>query len=328
MTPRTIDLYAFCSAKGGVGKSTLALTCARLLGQSGRGCLLIDADLTGTSLADGLDLRAPVVGLAGDGHSLDLQAAPTGAHHDLSETRRLRERRHALRAAAPLGLPFFNDILLYQGGADESECRLESLLWRHKNPGDPVRYLPSSSLPQDVRQAVAWLNGHDLLRWRQRVAWLLFGALEQLPWLTDVILDLPPGLYGFGQEVLGLMAHLSQGVPFTEGFPVFPPADVAFRVAPFLVMTSDRNDLTVALESFVRLASDLPELVPVVNRLTEGMEALRSRVRAQFPALGLAERLRPIGHLGESLGRVFLDGELRMDEGVSKLMGSLEIKGS
>ena len=98
MSPRAIDLYAFCSAKGGVGKSTLALTCARLLGEpKERGCLLIDADLTGTSLADGLDLRAPVVGLAADGQGLDLQAAPTGQHHDWSETHRLRERRPGSR---------------------------------------------------------------------------------------------------------------------------------------------------------------------------------------------------------------------------------------
>ena len=35
MTPRKITLHVFCSAKGGVGKSTLAVTCAKLLAETG-----------------------------------------------------------------------------------------------------------------------------------------------------------------------------------------------------------------------------------------------------------------------------------------------------
>ncbi len=51
----TIDLHVFASAKGGVGKSTLAVACAKLLAAT-PGCLpiVVDADMTGTSLADGL----------------------------------------------------------------------------------------------------------------------------------------------------------------------------------------------------------------------------------------------------------------------------------
>jgi Mrp family chromosome partitioning ATPase len=51
MPPRTIGLHVFCSAKGGVGKSTLAVAAAKLLADRGRTCVLVDADLTGTPSA-------------------------------------------------------------------------------------------------------------------------------------------------------------------------------------------------------------------------------------------------------------------------------------
>src|SRR5580698_1045668 len=79
MSGRVITLHVFCSAKGGVGKSTLAIACARLLAEASRTVVLIDADLTGTSLADGLCLCAPEVARRPDGR-LDFDAAPTGRH--------------------------------------------------------------------------------------------------------------------------------------------------------------------------------------------------------------------------------------------------------
>lgn len=59
---RTVSLHAFCSTKGGVGKSTLAVAWTELLRVDGRRCVLLDADLTGSSLADGLDLCSPAAG--------------------------------------------------------------------------------------------------------------------------------------------------------------------------------------------------------------------------------------------------------------------------
>ena len=45
-------LIAFGSWKGGVGKTTIALTAAHMLARAGRPVLLVDADLAGTEVAD------------------------------------------------------------------------------------------------------------------------------------------------------------------------------------------------------------------------------------------------------------------------------------
>ena len=54
---RSVTLHVFASVKGGVGKSTLAVQCARLCAAAGRPTVLFDFYFTGTSLADGLPLR-------------------------------------------------------------------------------------------------------------------------------------------------------------------------------------------------------------------------------------------------------------------------------
>ena len=56
--------WSFHSVKGGVGKSTLSTRCALALARKRpeRRVYLVDLDLTGTSLADGLPLRAPDFG--------------------------------------------------------------------------------------------------------------------------------------------------------------------------------------------------------------------------------------------------------------------------
>jgi MinD-like ATPase involved in chromosome partitioning or flagellar assembly len=56
---RAIRVHAFASAKGGVGKSSLAVGCARIVAEQSGVPVLIDADVTGSSLADGLALVAP-----------------------------------------------------------------------------------------------------------------------------------------------------------------------------------------------------------------------------------------------------------------------------
>ena len=55
-----VTLHVFCSAKGGVGKTSLAVEAASMFARDpNRRCVLIDSDFTGTSIADDLDLCAP-----------------------------------------------------------------------------------------------------------------------------------------------------------------------------------------------------------------------------------------------------------------------------
>lgn len=335
MGTRTITLHAFCSAKGGVGKSTLAVACAKLLVRGGAVCVLIDADLTGTSLADGLDLCAPRVPLREDG-TLDLDAPPVESFYSRAETRALRDKRmwrgSPERPSPPV---FFNDALRYKNEADPmQECRIDALLW-HAERDDGIRYLPSSPLRADVEYALGWLFVQPRkLAWLRRFAWLLDELSIRLPELTDVVIDLPPGVFGFAHEALQMMSSLSQGLPLPDGAPEWTRGDVLWKVRPFLVMSQDRNDLVVAMDFFAESYPALPELMPVVNRVTEGFESIRSRVRERFEARGtisttgpeaalaaamgsvlpVDQLLRSIDDVREVLGQTFLDGDLPIDE--------------
>jgi len=210
MSDRVVTIHAFCSVKGGVGKSTLAVACAKLLAESGRKPVLIDADLTGTSLADGLRLCAPELATRQDGGA-DLEA-PTGRRLSRAETVAARRARADTPwTEIPPPPPFLNDILIHGHELAlydedlERECTVEPLLWRHEKD-DGVAYLPSSPLRADVEIALGWLYRARQFTWIRRMTWLLEGMREQMSDLTDVVIDLPPGMFGFSHEVLALMA--------------------------------------------------------------------------------------------------------------------------
>lgn len=151
---RAIHIHAFCSVKGGVGKSTLATATAKLLARRpDRRVVLIDADMTGTSLADGLRLRAPNVRMREDG-AMDLLAdSAAGPHHSRLETSKLiRARGLAKWDHFPPPPVYLNDILTFDPVEDFSdpvesvrECVLEPLWWKHEKE-DGVGYLPSSPM--------------------------------------------------------------------------------------------------------------------------------------------------------------------------------------
>lgn len=312
MSARTITIHAFCSAKGGVGKSTLAVACAKLLAGDGPSCVLIDADMTGTSLADGLALCAPKVPLREDG-SLDLDAAPTGAYYTVAETRRLRFRRgDSERREHPPPPVYFNDPLVYTNEDEDQDCRIDALFWKHAQD-DKVRYLPSSPLRVDVERALGWLFSEEYeLAWQHRTAWLLYEMSLRMPALTDVVVDLPPGLFGFAHAVLRMMSRLSQGRPLLEGVSGRGEQTALWKVKPSLVTSQDENDLLSALEYFAASYLELPELTPIVNRVTLPAEHLRARARDLFEgrvgALGMEQKLEFLEALPSTLGRIFQPG--------------------
>jgi hypothetical protein len=330
---RTISLYAFCSIKGGVGKSTLAVASAKLLAtQEGRVPLLIDADLTGTSLADGLLLKAPVVPLRPDG-ALDLDAPPTGKLHTLEETWRLRSARKNAswqdRAPPPA---YLNDALNYQGAEGGQECRVEGMLWRHER-ADGVLYLPSSPFKRDVALSLGWLYGEDPFRWICRLTWVLDALIERLPSLSDIVVDLPPGVWegGFTHELLVLASMLSRREALPEGYPAWESSRIHWQVTPFLVTTPDWNDLLPALEYTAAHSALLPTLRPVVNRTgSESPVELRARLRRRLdPALanlGIDEQLAHVDELGRSLGQVFRAGDLPLNDELQSLSTRLGLE--
>jgi hypothetical protein len=316
MSSPTVTLHVFCSAKGGVGKSTLAVACAKLLAQAGRQCVLIDADLTGTSLADGLRLCAPVVRTGDDGQ-LDFFAPPTGQFMSRAETDMARNARYLnewrKRPPAP---PYLNDILIQ--GERDAECRVESLWWKHEQDEDGVRFLPSSPLKQDIAIALGWFRAEPF-DWLHRFMWLLQGMREQLPSVSEVVIDLPPGLFGFGHETLALLSNLETRRVFPPGFPEWNPDE--WKGKPYIVTTEDRNDFVVALEYWASQRVNLPHLNIILNRATQGRSAwFFDEVDKHFgPAMKIERaRVLPIDEL-KSLRELFISGGLHLNDEVQRL---------
>jgi len=311
-------MWSFCSVKGGVGKSTLAVACAKLLARFGRLPVLVDCDMAGTSLADGLRLLAPRVALADD-TAMDLNAPPAGNFLDWETTRRQRAARRDGRRPAPP--PYLNDALR----ADA--LQVDAVLWRHERD-DGVRYLPSSPLQADIATALGWLSASPF-DWLQAFTWLLEALIAQQPALTDIVLDLPPGVWGFAHEVLVLTAALQRGESLPEGYPSW--TGLTWTAKPFLVMTADRGDLLPALEYLARevhVEGHLHDLIPIVNRRTEALGETRKAARELLgPALGplgVEEPLRAVDIL-PALGKLFLAQDLVLDESVQRLAEVLEI---
>lgn len=315
MTSRTITIHAFCSVKGGVGKSTLAVASAKMLAKQGRRPALLDCDLSGTSLADGLRLRAPRVKTLSDG-SIDLGAAPTGELADVEETRRLRGQRAAQSVGArPHPPPYLNDLL-----AEERELHVEAFCWQHERE-DGVLYLPSSSIRREIIQSLEWFYG-DPFSWAKRLTWKLDDFAHQMPALTDVVIDLPPGVWGFAHEALTVLSALMRSRPLPDGFPEWQQGSVRWKANPVLVLTGDMNDLLPAMEYVGEHIASLPTLQPVVNRATEGIEVIRARAKELLGPIISGMRLeQKLVSVAESRGlaRLFKDGDVSVDQAAQDL---------
>jgi len=317
MSERTISLHTFSSVKGGVGKSTLAVVCAKILAKQSRVPVLVDCDLTGTSLADGLDLRAPELAQGMDG-AMDLAAGPTGELYSLEETRRLRGLRRdagpADRAVPPV---YFNDVL-ERAGSRERPVRVDAALWRHVED-DGVAYLPSSSIQRDIARSLDWLNGPDPFVWARCFLWALDDLALHMPELTDVVVDLPPGTWGFPHEAMVIVATLLAGKPLPDGYPRWHDGPTRWRARPFLITSSDGNDLLPAIEYRAHNLGRLPELKLLANRFDEGdNEALVRVSKLVGPALapvGLNELITRVPYVRE-LATLFKIGNLALGDNV------------
>jgi hypothetical protein len=329
MSERTITLHTFCSVKGGVGKSTLAVVCAKLLAADKRVPALVDCDLTGTSLADGLRLQAPRVALLSDG-AVDLRSAPTGEPPlSIDETRRLRARR---RDAAWQGRvhppPYFNDVL--NAVLDRQEpVRVDAALWRHERE-DGVAYLPSSSIHHDIAGSLRWYNERDPFEWAECFLWALDDLAQQRPTLTDVVIDLPPGTWGFPHETMVIVSTLQRQAPLPQGYPVWHEGPTRWAANPFLVTSADGNDLLPALEYVGRHQREqLPTLKPLVNRATEGLDVVRGRARdllgPAFAAMGLEQKVERVPEVA-ALARIFKEGDVPLSREVLALRQAFRIE--
>src|SRR5690606_18456218 len=140
--------------------------------------------------------------------TMDLSRVSPAGFHTASETRTLRSVRRGTSQREPAPPPpYLNDVLAY-----DPEIRAEAALWSAPQP-DGVLYLPSSALDDDVNELPTWWPGPRRFEWVQRFTWLLDGLLCAVPAITDFIVDLPPGVWGFTHELMVLISTLSASKP-------------------------------------------------------------------------------------------------------------------
>ncbi len=323
---RTIGLHLFASVKGGVGKSTLAVASAKLLAARGRAPVVVDSDVLGSSLADGLELCSPVVTTSVSGP--DYMAPPSGRWHGLDDSRELRQERKQwwqdrkveTSDPPPLTPPYVNDALFFPNASADHDCRVDAMLWRHA-VGDGVRYLPSSPIRNEASRAAALLSGgYPEFAWVRRVAWILDGLITHDFEVTDVVIDLPPGTWGITHETLVLASRLADPLP--RGYPRWDER-VAWDVHPTIVTTADRNDRVLALEYWLHARNQIPELRVVMNRTTASHAALRAAIRSDLPKpldqLSIEDEVEFVPALPETLGHVFVNGDLSLTEDIREL---------
>jgi hypothetical protein len=269
------------SVKGGVGKSSVAWLLAQRFVQEGP-VLLVDFDLTGTSLADVLALEAPDTG---EGGALDLCRAPA-AFLDVETSRTRMEQRALQPGWAPWGVPLLNDFLLaepkdpYDPAYDHQPL---SLAWRVRDLPD-LRVLPSSALPRDLVAILPII--YDELRaayLESRIEWLLElllrrTASETSAGVRTVVFDAPPTIPGLSAALLSLAMRLPDRVHLVPDAPASSPPrlfqDVDVSWTPLLIVSPDHQDLRAAERWLVgREEAEIARLQVVVNG-REGDEAM------------------------------------------------------
>lgn len=262
-----LTCYSFHSVKGGVGKSTLATWTAqsRALAAPAEPSYLIDMDLTGTSLADVLPLRAPcwpgAEGAApqrsdsrgaGAARAIDLRQPPVG-HLSLADTRERMEARGQPMGGrrSACGVPFLNDYLLF-ADPDWDERRdadPRGLLWRLEQGPSNLSVLPSSALPEDLEQILPVIFDENHSAFLEARLEHLLAALAPEQGAATVVIDTPPSLPGLSRAVLSLALRLGGERKLAlaqDG--IIPPrlqqATISWQV--FLVTSEDAQDLRAA----------------------------------------------------------------------------------
>ncbi len=275
----TIRGTSFHSVKGGVGKSTLAVATAVELARTypDAPVVLLDFDLTGTSLADVLPLRAPCWS---DGTPLDRakleRVAPDAGFAEREATRaRINARSDALETSrgvllTDLHAPFLNDFLLHTptDRGDPRDVRVESILWELNPTLANLRVVPSSAIPGDLErimpvifdeQHAAFLEARIEVLLDGLLAWAECHARWKNSDTLHVVVDVPPTIPGLSRSIMSLGLRLSGPADQRElsedgGLPSrLKDASIAWRIN--LVATRDLQDLRATLR-WIRLIED------------------------------------------------------------------------
>lgn len=290
---RKVRLYAYMSSKGGVGKSTLSVATAWLAATApGREVVLLDLDMWGSSLGDGLPLCAPVVP-QGEDSVMRFHEPPSGQLMSRDDTLRARHRRRFAPGAdgsVPSFLPYLNDALFVKADGDTLTAPIAHFLWRFDGALAelPLHVIPSSPLLDDVARVAKWMaDVHLLEAWAARVWLVVTTLIAQRPALTDIVCDLPPGMVGLTMPFFSLISTLAAGQPLPDWVAALDPG-CDMNVRGSFVSTPDQNAMAVTAEAFLARKGDSPGLALIVNRGQGGADEVERCLGAHFkPFFGI-----------------------------------------
>lgn len=284
---RSLRCVSFHSVKGGVGKSTLSYLVARELAKTER-VALIDADLTGTSLADVLDLRPPHWNPVGPADPLPLHTPPDG-WREVGKSVALLDERSALSNGHAQKVPLLNDFLLWTKDRYDPERDVDprALFWKLPESDalcENLFVIPSSALPNDLGQILPLI--YDELHaayLESRFEWLLHWILEKTS-IRTIVFDTPPTIPGVSRSVLSMAIRLPQYRDLAEdgGTPRMLTKQLTYPIqwTPCLVATPDTQDLGAANRWLEASGSaeeqeEIDRILVVLNRADDAWENLK-----------------------------------------------------
>lgn len=277
-----LDCFSFHSVKGGVGKSTLSTLLAYNLARRrpDTPVVLIDMDLTGTSLSDVLPLQAP---RWADG-DVDLLTAPVG-FFSCADTLRRVEDRHGGPRSATVQVPYLNDFLLWADPdwSTERDIHPSALCWRMEGAPDNLTVIPSSALPEDLRRIIPVIFDEEHAAFLEARIEALLAALVPDTGVRIVVFDTPPTIPGLSRSILSLGFRLggaSKRPLADDGYIPQRLEDAAVRWRIAMVLSQDRQDLRAAERWMAHVdAAEQDRVRLVINRVPASVtDALRRRL--------------------------------------------------
>ncbi len=330
--------FSFHSVKGGVGKSTLSTFVAYGLARQGRDVVLIDLDLTGTSLSDVLALEAPR--WAED--AIDLRSSPGAGFFDRATTlERIRERdpREAMR----LQVPFLNDFLLWSDPdwSTEHDVVPGALSWRVKGGPGNLAVIPSSALPADLERIIPVIFDEEHAAFLEARIEVLLDALMPAQGERVVVIDTPPTIPGLSRSVMSLALRLGsepkRALAEDEYIPERLRANpVSWQIG--MVVSRDRQDLRAA-ERWLELVEGADDRLfkLIVNRVPSGeVEQIRAELFGGLlgPGGGVEPSFPTLSNFGDPLlvpehsGLQFFQREGTLPSDIAELLAELAGEGA
>lgn len=270
----TLTCYSFHSVKGGVGKSTLSTFLAHNLAslRPETEVVLIDLDLTGTSLSDVLPLQAP----RWTDDVIDLRSRPTGSFHDRSETLR---RIAARQPASPemLQVTYLNDYLLWTDPdwSTDRDVEPSALRWAMRGAPPNLSVIPSSAMPADLERIIPVIFDEEHAAFLEARIEVLLDALVPDDGERIVVIDTPPTIPGLSRSVLSLGLRLGHEPKRALADDEYIPARLLagrVRWQIGMVLSVDWQDLRAAERWMALFGPDEQDILRIIiNRAPSGV---------------------------------------------------------